>query len=174
MPRVTRRNSIQEIKEEVVVSDEEAVDSKDDVSPAQKSVSNNKSKAISQFVMIAPGILKFIKFKSNFLHLLHFHISESLCKEDFRIVKLRHPKTDAGCLYAFSKRDKTVYEVNQFEEAKRFQINYFLKLSLLTKFSTSGPGSLMIQFSLRAPSSSQQLLTPSSSSFHISPRFSIV
>lgn len=68
MPRVTRSNSIQEVKEEVVVSDEEVVDSKNDISPAQKAVSSNKAKTLSQYVMIAPGISKLIKFKFNFLY----------------------------------------------------------------------------------------------------------
>ncbi len=173
MPRVTRSNSIQEIKEEVVVSDEEAVDSKDDVSPAQKSVSNNKSKEISQFVMIAPGILKLIKSKLNFLYFLHFHISESLCKEDFRMVKLRHPKTDAGCLFAFSKGDKTVHEVNQFEEAKRFKVDYSLELYLLNYLCRSW----FIDDSVQSEGSlffTTFVDPPSSSSFHISLRFSII
>ena len=40
--------------------------------------------------------------------------------QGFAIVKLRHPRSAQSNLFAFSHRDKNVFEVNQLEDGKRW------------------------------------------------------
>ena len=72
--------------------------------------------------------------------------------QGFAIVKLRHPRSAQSNLFAFSHRDKNVFEVNQLEDGKRWVRDTFFLSHVLGFINEililpSGLGLLTIQCS---------------------------
>lgn len=122
MPRVTRRSSTQEaapVEVNISSGEEEDVEIKDeDVKEDKKIPSTSKNQPQSQFVMIVPGWF-WPKVIMYFSITILPSKDELKNQSQFSMVKLRHPRTSLGCLFAFSQDDSSVYEVNEFDDGKR-------------------------------------------------------
>lgn len=112
MPRVTRKKS--GVKEEPAEVESDREEEKCEATATTISI---KSAPQSHCLMISSGKLK--SGMALVLALISFVSDDLLDGTNVKIVKLRHPRTATGSLYAFSCKDSKLFEINTFEDGKR-------------------------------------------------------